>query len=289
MAEKKKAIYLYADTIAALVRLKKYFKTEFLPSLGSLTVFVYIGGENRSKFFSDVEVEAFAKRHGVTEVINPTVEVDDGRRILEFRDPVPVKKPAKRRATRKATPKKPAAKKTQQKGLKRPHSGFDVERATRFINGLLKLHKITVRRWSTTASGRAWHHDSSVIIPKPVNIEKFCVCLHEIKHILDGDDGRPSYVSEYRAEEYALIVGATFGNVEEYRRRARYYVAYSVAQANNRGLNLAKIPVEISEFCMIDFKLWAEQKAFVSFSKTEERGFTVELHEGGKSFIGHSF
>ena len=136
-----------------------------------------------------------------------------------------------------------------------------------YVNNLLRFHNIKVRQWSVQSCGRAYINRKEVKIPKPTNADRFGVCIHEIKHIIDGNI-KPSYYAEYRCEQFALMhmrmINLPEHEITMYKNRARGYVISKIAKAHARKLNLDKISKEVIEFCNMDFSNWKGKNVFVS-------------------------
>ena len=134
------------------------------------------------------------------------------------------------------------------------------------INQLLTEHKITVVKWSKSSCGRACVDKRLIKIPKPTNIDRFCVCLHEIGHIVKQATKRKMklYQSEFLAESYVFEIAEKLQiDVSSYKERARRYVIMNIAKGYCRGLNLNTINPEVKKFCDIDFSAWEGKKVFV--------------------------
>lgn len=141
---------------------------------------------------------------------------------------------------------------------------FDKERAIQHLNKLLNHYNIKVVKWSTGSNGRAWFAKREVKIPYPTNIDRFCVCMHEIKHIIDGKWGN-LYQREYACEMFALEQAKLLGfDANMYRERARRYIIMNIAKGYCRKLKLSKLEPEIKEFCNINFDDWVGKKVYVS-------------------------
>lgn len=158
---------------------------------------------------------------------------------------------------------------------------FDKKIAESYINKLLKKHKITVYAWSTTSCGRARKKSKSIKIPKPTNIDRFGVCLHEINHIISRK-GSTSFEKEFYCDMYARNILIELGyDTTEWDRRTKWHILSRIAMGHNRGLNHNKINSEIREFFKeIDFNKWINKKVFVGheYYKTTNPK-TIELNE----------
>lgn len=154
---------------------------------------------------------------------------------------------------------------------------FDKKFAEKYINSLLKKYKIKVSSWSRTSCGYAEWKLKRIKIPKPTNIDRFGVCLHEIKHILDGNKGK-RFEQEFYCDLYALnIIKELEYDHVQWEERMRWHSLSRIAMATNRGLNLDKIKPEIKKFFNeIDFSLWNNNNVFVHSNKENKVGYTIE-------------
>jgi hypothetical protein len=141
---------------------------------------------------------------------------------------------------------------------------FDKKEAEKYINKLLKKHKIEVYGWSVTSSGRAIKKKRKIKIPKPTNLDRFAVCLHEIFHVI-GRKGSKSFEKEFYCDMYARTTIIELGyDTEAWDKRTKWHVLSRIAMAHNRGLNHAGINQEIRDFFPeIDFATWIGKKVFV--------------------------
>jgi len=141
---------------------------------------------------------------------------------------------------------------------------FNQEKAEQHLKMMLKRYKIKVIKWSKGSCGRAYIGRKEIKIPKPTNTDRFCVCMHEIKHIIDGFWGK-KYQMEYSCDMFAIEQAEELGfDAIEYRERARRYVIMNISKGYVRRLNLNNIDNAIREFCNIDFSEWEGKKVFVS-------------------------
>lgn len=143
---------------------------------------------------------------------------------------------------------------------------FDKTFAAEYINKLLKKHRIKVVSWSTASCGWAMVKERRIKIPKPTNIDRFAVCLHEVFHVI-GRKGSKSFEKEFYCDMYAKGILLELGyDVEEWDKRTKWHVLSRIAMAHNRGLNHAKINPEIRGFfAEIDFNAWVGKKVFVGY------------------------
>lgn len=150
---------------------------------------------------------------------------------------------------------------------------FDKEKAEQHLKKMLRHYKIKVVKWSVSSCGRAYISAKEVKIPRPTDIDRFGVCMHEIKHIIDGIWGK-LYQREFACEKFAIEQGQALGfDMSLYAERARRYIIMNIAKGYCRKLNLANIEPEIRNFCNIDFSEWNGHKVFVS-------GWGMETYEG---------
>lgn len=160
---------------------------------------------------------------------------------------------------------------------------FNKEIAEQHLNKLLKQYKIKVVKWSTTSSGCAWVKKKEIKIPKPTNPDRFGVCCHEVKHIIDGDivNGKKAkrFEQEFACDMFAReqMVLIDTGGIAEWDNRTNWHCLSRIAMAVNRGLNINKIGKEIREwFYDVDFEKWVGKKIFVQRSKANPKGYTIE-------------
>lgn len=143
---------------------------------------------------------------------------------------------------------------------------------------LIKKYKIRIRGWNNSPRGTAWCHDNSIRIPKPSNLENWAVCLHEIKHIIQGNV-RPQYVSEFNCEQFAIQTMLIFEyDTLQYQRRSNWYIMWHIAKAHNKGkLDLTKMPQEIrNHFSEVDFESWDRNQIKVhSTDDPEKAGYYI--------------
>lgn len=143
---------------------------------------------------------------------------------------------------------------------------FNKTIAQEHLNQMLTEHQINVVKWSTTSCGLAWIDKRDVKIPKPTNIDRFCLSMHELGHIIEkaGRKYMHAYEAEYYAEIFAFKQAENLGfDYTNYKERARRYVIMTIAKGYCRGLNIDNINQEIKDFCNIDFNLWKGNKVFI--------------------------
>jgi hypothetical protein len=158
---------------------------------------------------------------------------------------------------------------------------FDQKEAELFLNKLIKQYNIKVTKRTKSSCGRANWNTSEIEIPNPTSIDRFGVCLHEIKHIIDGNKGK-RYQQEFWCDLYSLNVLKQFNyDTINWESRMRWHVLSRVAMATNRGLKV--IDKEItSYFNDIDFTKWIGKKVFVSCDKNYNN---LEISINDKKYI----
>ncbi len=144
---------------------------------------------------------------------------------------------------------------------------FDKEIAKAHLDKLLKHYKIKVVSWSKSSVGWAIVNKKEVKIPEPTDIDRFCVAMHELGHVIKSacKADMKLYKSEFIAESFAFEQAALFNwDITDYKERARRYVIMCVAKGHCRKLNLDIIEQDVLDFCAIDFESWKGKKVFVS-------------------------
>ena len=114
---------------------------------------------------------------------------------------------------------------------------------------MLKQYKIKVIKYRTTSSGRASWEKKEIQIPKPTNADKFGVCMHEIKHIIDGNVGK-RFEQEFACDMFAReqMIELNTGGIDEWDKRVNWHCLSRIAMAVNRGLDVKKIPAHITKW-----------------------------------------
>lgn len=153
---------------------------------------------------------------------------------------------------------------------------FNQTAAEQKLNEMLKWYGIKVEGWSSASCGRAYWKRKSVKIPKPTNPDRFGVCMHEIKHIIDGNKGK-RYEQEFACDMFARNQMINLGmDVTEWDVRTNWHILSRIAMAHNRKANLSKLKPEIKLwFQSVDFTKWIGKKVFVRYQKTAP-GYTIE-------------
>ena len=143
---------------------------------------------------------------------------------------------------------------------------FNKKEAEGYLNELLKKYKIKISQRSKSSCGWANWNTNEVKIPFPTDIDRFGVCLHEVKHIIDGDKGK-RYQQEFWCDLYALNILKEFEyDTSEWEKRMRWHVLSRVAMATNRGAKV--VDKEIADFYSdTDFTKWIGKRVFVSADK----------------------
>lgn len=141
---------------------------------------------------------------------------------------------------------------------------FNKDIAEKHLNELLKSNKIKVEKYSVTSCGYANWSTRSIKIPKPTNTDRFCVALHEVKHIIDGNKGK-RFEQEFYADKYAMDQAKSLGfDTSDWEKRMKWHSLSRIAMAHNRGLSLSKVNDEIkSFFSEVDWSKWEGKKVFV--------------------------
>lgn len=139
---------------------------------------------------------------------------------------------------------------------------FNQKQAETYLNKLIKQHKIKISERSKSSCGWAIWETREIKIPYPSDIDRFGVCLHEVKHIIDGDTGK-RYQQEFWCDLYALNILKEFGYDTAYwETRMRWHVLSRVAMATNRGVKV--VDKEITHYYKdVDFTKWIGKKVFV--------------------------
>ena len=147
---------------------------------------------------------------------------------------------------------------------------FDEKQANNILKYYLDKYNIEVLKWSVSSCGRAYWNKNAVKIPRPTDIDRFGVCMHEIKHIIDGNI-KPRYVSEFRCDKFALDIIDNLGWENTlFKARMKWHVLSRVAMATNRGhKNVDSI---ISNYYTdIDFTKWYDVKTWVGVNRVGNR------------------
>jgi hypothetical protein len=147
---------------------------------------------------------------------------------------------------------------------------FTKQFAEQYINKLFKKHKIEIYKWSATSCGHAYKKTRKIKAPKPTNIDRFAVCLHEIFHVI-GRKGSSKFEKEFYCDAYARGILVELGyDTTEWDKRTKWHVLSRIAMAHNRGLNHSKINSEIRAFFPeIDFNKWLNKKIFVGYKYSQ--------------------
>jgi hypothetical protein len=108
-------------------------------------------------------------------------------------------------------------------------------------------YHITVSKYCSNLSGRAYHTTQSIIAPRPTTAKSFAIFAHEVGHIANGVV-KPSCLSEYKAEMFTIDCFKRFGfkMPRIVANRIKWYICYSLAQALNRGIK--NIPEELKPY-----------------------------------------
>lgn len=155
-----------------------------------------------------------------------------------------------------------------------------------FVDKKIGDLKITVYKISKSSCGLAWIEQRRIKIPRVKDVDTFCVCLHEIGHILNGRI-RPVYASEYHTEQQALRLAKEFAEqagltndeqwikaLRQYENRAKGYVMLRIAEGYAAGLRVGKILPEVKRWLGYDFSAWPGNKVEVDHYAS---GYHVKL------------
>lgn len=164
---------------------------------------------------------------------------------------------------------------------------FDKVFAQKYFDNLLKEHNITIAQYSSGSCGWAKHREREIKVPHPTNLDRFGVCLHEVKHILDGKHGR-EYEKEFACDKYVLDTFIELGyDTVKWEQRMRWHCLSRLAMAHNRGAHLLIMKQEIKDFFKeIDFNVWTNKKIFVNYNKENKYGYQVNFtHDYNKDDV----
>ena len=147
---------------------------------------------------------------------------------------------------------------------------FNRKDAFNIIKSLMDEYNITLEKWSSSSCGRAYLKERKIKIPKPNNLDRFFVCLHEIKHIIDQKI-KPSCLAEFRCDKFALDFCNKLGwKSEIVNARMKWHVLSRVAMATNRKLK--QIPIEIQSYYKdVNFNSWYGKNVFVDLQRIGTR------------------
>jgi len=153
---------------------------------------------------------------------------------------------------------------------------FDKKLAEEELKKLLKKYKIHVYKYSTTSCGIAWFGKQRRIkIPKPTNIDRFGVCMHEIKHIIDqrnSEFGKRVFEREYACDKFALEKIRELGfDDKEWVLRMRWHITMMISKAYCRKLNLDTIFKDLLKDIDLDIEEWRNKNIFISIKPKDER------------------
>lgn len=129
----------------------------------------------------------------------------------------------------------------------------------RIIFDLILEYKIKVIRWRTTNSGCAYQDSWEVEIPKPLSLQRFITCLHEIGHCVKDKYANPQWKSEYIATKYAIDMCNKLDikiSEKELRNNLNYLTSCIADDITNNGIDIKKIDKAVLEYANIDIKLW---------------------------------
>tara|TARA_Y100001937_G_scaffold126354_1_gene195421 strand:- start:1414 stop:2043 length:630 start_codon:yes stop_codon:yes gene_type:complete len=151
--------------------------------------------------------------------------------------------------------------------LPMPIKDYDEKEGTKILNWYIKKYRIKVIEWSKSSCGYAYFDRDKqgfhrMKVPKPTNSDRFGVCMHEIKHILDGDIGM-RYLQEFRCDKFALDkLNEMNLDTTQWEKRMKWHVLSRVAMATNRGHK--DVLEEVQNFYPnVDFTKWYGNKTYV--------------------------
>ena len=158
---------------------------------------------------------------------------------------------------------------------------YSKQAGTAVLNAMLKQHRITVCAWSSTSCGYAIIKERKIKIPKPTNADRFGVCMHEVKHIIDGNKGK-RYQQEFWADKFAreqmVLVGCSEAELHDWDRRTNWHVLSRIAMAHNRGLKRQNLTQEVRDFFdHVDFDAWLGQTVFVQHDEKQPLCYRIKL------------
>lgn len=155
---------------------------------------------------------------------------------------------------------------------------YNKEIAEGHLNELLTKYSIKVAKYSKSSCGWADWKKREVKIPDPTDVDRFCVCLHEVKHIIDGDLGY-RFEQEFACDLYALREAEKLGfDTTDWKIRMRWHSLSRIAMATNRRLPVSKIPSHIKEyFNDVDFTGWEGKKVFVGWNHKGDNKITISI------------
>ena len=128
------------------------------------------------------------------------------------------------------------------------------------IDHLLLEHKITVKRFRSSNSGRANLKGRFVEIPDPVSIQRFVTCLHEIGHIQRDKSSYPVWKCEHRAIQYAerYCRDHCIDIPEKVIQHNKFYLKAKLCKGFIRGLNISKVDSDVLKYAGIDRIYWSK-------------------------------
>lgn len=156
--------------------------------------------------------------------------------------------------------------------------GYNEVEATKLINQYLRRYKIRIVQWSKSSCGFAYYKKDKqgywrIKVPKPTNIDRFGIVMHEIYHCIDSFFTKPSYLIEFRCDKFALDCIEELGlDSSIWKNRMKWHVLSRVAMATNRGHK--DVNKEIKEFYPdVNFESWYGKKVFVYIDSPKGIGY----------------
>jgi hypothetical protein len=163
----------------------------------------------------------------------------------------------------------------------------EIQAMQAYVDNRITELGITVYKISKGSCGLAYFKERKIKIPKVKDVDTFCVCLHEIGHIINGPM-RPVYASEYHTEHQALRMAKEYAEtariskdaawlkaLKQYEERAKAYVIWHIAKGYKRGLRMNALQQPIVKWLgYTDFAKWPGNRVEV---KRYSNGYQVKL------------
>jgi hypothetical protein len=144
---------------------------------------------------------------------------------------------------------------------------YNEKEATQLINKYLRRYRIRIVQWSKSSCGFAYYKKDKdgywrIKVPKPTTIDRFAVVMHEIYHCIDSFFTKPSYLAEFKCDNFALDALKEMGlDTTDWKKRMKWHTLANVAMATNRGHK--NVNKAVQEFYPdVDFESWYGKKVF---------------------------